>query len=290
MPITPLPPIDRSSPTFREDLNRYMGMLLPQFSNDMQMLLDAAYAAVAASIGIQAASVTTTASLAATTGDKTFTVETGKAVVVGAAMLFKKNSNAADTFSGNVTAYNASTGLLTINVTAVSGSNAAAAGWGGVITRVIGEIGSITVCNQLASGTTAGSADAPSTTAFSVRRLNTVLSNTITGASLSADQVTLPQGIYDFDGSAPCYAANQHKAGLLNVTDGIYYYGTSELVAQAVQVTTRSFFSGRVSVTGTKKFSVVHRIASNTSSDVGGTPANMGVPEIYSLLTFRKVG
>ena len=59
--------------------------------------------------------------------------------------------------------------------------------------------------------------------AWQTRDLNTVLTNTITGASLTANQITLPAGKYYVEASAPCTGrANLeivHVTRLHNITD-----------------------------------------------------------------------
>ena len=48
--------------------------------------------------------------------------------------------------------------------------------------------------------------------AWRTRDLNTVLTNTITGASLAANQITLPAGKYYVEASAPAWYTGKHRA------------------------------------------------------------------------------
>ena len=115
-------------------------------STDLNAEFDAvetAMALVAADVDSAALSVTTagsnttsTTSNTIGTGSKTWTVETGKSLVVG--MFYRMASTASPTTfaAGTVTAYNSSTGSLTLNVTVTSGSGTITA-WTGSLTAAI---------------------------------------------------------------------------------------------------------------------------------------------------------
>lgn len=75
------------------------------------------------------------------------------------------------------------------------------------------------VQQQVAAGAAPGSS-AAFTGAYSARNLNTVVQNSITGASLGSSQVTLPKGTYTFMGYATGYLCNSHKAQLYDTTNG----------------------------------------------------------------------
>lgn len=93
------------------------------------------------------------------------------------------------------------------------------------------------------------------------RPLNTVQVNTITGASLAANQITLPAGTYRISGSAPCYRGDGHIAYLYNVTDGAdAILGTAEYATNGIQPQTRSFLSGVLTINAPKVFELRHFI------------------------------
>lgn len=75
---------------------------------------------------------------------------------------------------------------------------------------------SIHVQDQKSSGTDGGS----SVAGYQVRTLNTIVFNTITGASLASNQVTLPAGSYFFEGFSGAYEVGMHRLSLFNVTAG----------------------------------------------------------------------
>lgn len=72
------------------------------------------------------------------------------------------------------------------------------------------------VVDEKAAGTDGGNSTSGS---WMTRTLNTVKFNTISGASLSRNQVTLPAGTYKITASAPVYQALQHIIRVYNVTD-----------------------------------------------------------------------
>lgn len=65
----------------------------------------------------------------------------------------------------------------------------------------------------------ANTAGGTSVAGTQVRVLNTVVVNTIPGASLAANQVTLPAGTYQIDACAPSWISNKNKLIWFNVTD-----------------------------------------------------------------------
>ena len=76
--------------------------------------------------------------------------------------------------------------------------------------------------DQKLSGSAGGSSVALSTR---VRDLNTVVFNTIPGASLAANILTLPPGAYNLYISMPGYQTGRTRASLSNLTDGIIIFG-----------------------------------------------------------------
>jgi len=91
---------------------------------DEAVLLSEGYAAQAAAAvtGIPGTNATSTTSLTIGTGSKTLTVETGKVLVPGMTVTIAYTTNALNAMSGQVTAYNPSSGALTVTVVAFSGS------------------------------------------------------------------------------------------------------------------------------------------------------------------------
>lgn len=122
------------------------------------------------------------------------------------------------------------------------------------------------------------------------RTLNTVVANTMGGASLSSNQVTVQPGIYDFEITAPASASGAHQAALYNVTDSTYArVGTVEYAGGGSQ--TSSVVKGRIVLTATKTFSVRHYTTMATaSSGLGLGVTNNGQATVFTEVVFRKVG
>lgn len=118
--ITPLP----TAPSRSDDSDTFVVLAdaflaaLPTFATELNSLGDA--------IIVQNAAAnynsTSTTSVAIGTGSKSLTVDTGKLYAVGQFVIASSASGPSNYMSGQVTAYNATTGALTINVTTIGGS------------------------------------------------------------------------------------------------------------------------------------------------------------------------
>jgi hypothetical protein len=143
------------------------------------------------------------------------------------------------------------------------------------------------VRDEKANNTSPNSATAGS---FVKRDLNTVMTNEISGASLSSSQITLPSGTYYIYASAPAYYCNRHKIKLRNTTDSSdTLIGTSEISIQAGEVNCRSFISGRFTISAQKVFEIQHRIQTNGNANNFGYPSNFSVVEVYTDVQIWKV-
>lgn len=144
------------------------------------------------------------------------------------------------------------------------------------------------VRDEKASGTQGGGATSGS---WATRVLNTVLTNEISGASLTADEITLPAGTYEVDGSAPAARVNQHKARLYDVTAAaVILYGTNAIAASPEDGDNRSFIRGRFTLTTTSVVRVEHRVETTAATTgFGFGAAALGGNEVYTDLMIRKV-
>jgi len=145
------------------------------------------------------------------------------------------------------------------------------------------------VRDEKSSGTSGG---AVSSGSWVTRTLNTSVTNEITGASLSSNQITLPSGTYYIHASAPANRINQHKAKLRNTTDSSdTILGTSEYCESNYPNTTHSFVIGRFTISAQKTFELQHRVAtSETTYNVGlGVASSFSVVEVYTDVRIWKV-
>lgn len=160
MPMTPLTGLDRTSPTFKTDLDTFFLSSLPAFVTEANALetaveadktatagsaVDAAESAVAADVSADAAalsatnalssatsalnapgtSATSTASLTVGDGEKTLTIQPGKLFVPGQALVLASAADPAGVqMVGVITAHNSTTGVLTLTVSSGAFSGA----------------------------------------------------------------------------------------------------------------------------------------------------------------------
>lgn len=232
--MTPIPPIDRTSATFKTDVDQLFLERLPRFiteANALKIDLDtveakqdaAAASATAAGAAAEAAIYTSGATqwVSGTTYAKGAVVwspadaRTYRRLVAGAGTTDPANDN---TGTWQALSYRplAVLHLQNQNVSEVSG----------------------------AAGSTV------------TRKLNTVLVNTIAGASLASDQVTLPAGTYDVDGLVPLPANSTNQAYLFNVTDN-----ATAVFGNATFGYGSCFVRGRITISSTKVFRVSHYVS-----------------------------
>ncbi|KRC21881.1 hypothetical protein ASE31_22540 [Acidovorax sp. Root217] len=127
--------------------------------------------------------------------------------------------------------------------------------------------------------------DAMTGGAWVQRTLNTVVANSIPGASLSSNSITLPAGTYEVQGSVPAWNASVHRSRLQGGGLGTFLYGTSESAAGSS--TSRSMLRGVFTLHAGAAAITLHTYSNVNAA--AGYPSNQGVSEIYSELHFRKV-
>lgn len=116
--ITPIPPLSRTSPTFKAEVNTLYGATLPNFSNE----LNAEFARIS-TLEFGAYTATSTTSLSVTAASKALTIETGKGFVAGQPVQIARTSDPAGTYmSGIVGSYDTGTGALVVEVSRAVGT------------------------------------------------------------------------------------------------------------------------------------------------------------------------
>lgn len=148
---------------------------------------------------------------------------------------------------------------------------------------------------EQASGS--GSAETSLTTgAFSARTLNTTKTNTISGASLAASQITLPAGTYQAWGWTPAHNSTGGSSGLVsrlrNMTDGIDQLvgGTEIMPNTSVTVSAnRSHFGGRFTIAAAKVFQVQTYVNHASGIITGGFGIASGSVCVFSEIFIVKV-
>lgn len=149
--------------------------------------------------------------------------------------------------------------------------------------------GYLQVVDEKAQGTEGGA----SILGTQVRALNTVYHNTIPGASLSANRITLPAGTYRVYASAPACQVNMQRAGLYNFTDSAYTLLSIGINGEASVngteiLTFVSVIRGRFTIATTKVFELRHQTGVAVATYGLGSATNMLGAEIYSMVEIEK--
>jgi hypothetical protein len=122
------------------------------------------------------------------------------------------------------------------------------------------------------------------------RTLNTSVTNEISGASLSSNQITLPSGTYFAMGFAPAHKVDGHKTRLRNITDSSdTLIGSAEYINGDLAVQTSSIITGRFTIASSKVFEFQHRCDTTNSTYGFGVNIGYSVVEIYANIMIWKV-
>jgi hypothetical protein len=126
-----------------------------------------------------------------------------------------------------------------------------------------------------------------SLTGNNIRVLNTTVANTIVGASLGSNQITLPAGTYRIRAEAPTAENSVHRAQFYNVTDAtIQILGTSRNGTTDIQDFATVW--GRFTITSTKVFELRHQMTAGVATRGLGDATNMLGVEVYSQVEIIK--
>ena len=120
MPIPALPALDRTSPTFKGDLDTFFLSQLPATTAAFNAEIDRINA-----IGYGSYNASSTTSLTIGLGIKSLTIEAGKGYVPGQALLIASSAAPANYMAGIVNSYDSGTGALVVSVTDSNGSGSA---------------------------------------------------------------------------------------------------------------------------------------------------------------------
>jgi hypothetical protein len=122
--------------------------------------------------------------------------------------------------------------------------------------------------------------------AWRTRDLNTATYNTISGASLASNQMTLPAGTYLIDASAQAYNAQRHQIRLYNITDSsITTTGQSSYDSLEQG---ESLIKSQFVIAAQKDFEIQHRCENSQANSGFGLASNFGT-EVYTQVIITKV-
>lgn len=144
------------------------------------------------------------------------------------------------------------------------------------------------VRDEKANGTNAGT----NVAGWQTRALNTVKANTITGASLAANEITLPPGTYSVRAVAPAYYVSRHRLRLKNVTAGTTLL--VGVVAAAVNDVSNSsetlaYLEGYISLTTPTVVRIEHYCQGATANVGLGVATSSGEVEVYTDVIIERV-
>ncbi len=145
--------------------------------------------------------------------------------------------------------------------------------------------GELLMVDEKANNTNGGTFTSGS---WQTRVINTTRFNTIPGASLASNQITLPAGTYYVRATAPTGEPSvwEHKAILYNVT------GTANLVIGTTgqdAAGTASFVEGQFTLGSTSAVELRHRCLNTVTTTGFGYAAGFGVVEVYSTVYIKKI-
>jgi len=155
-------------------------------------------------------------------------------------------------------------------------------------TTIVNAVGSFLVIHDEKSSGTAGGT---SVAGANIRVLNTVKHNSITGASLSSNQFTLPVGTYEIVAKAIGVDGQRQRLYLFNTSDTSEdLTGTSDYTDLAGTTSGGwAWLQGRFTIAATKVFELRHRIQVAQVGDGLGAAVNDGTNnEVYSQVIIRK--
>jgi len=128
--------------------------------------------------------------------------------------------------------------------------------------------------------------------AWRTRDLNTVVKNTIPGASLASNQITLPAGTYRIRARAPGNKVDRHKAAIYNDTSSTYliYGSNSYSISTGEYAQTDSVVEGWITLASESVLELRHYCQKTIATDGFGIDTTFGVVEVYSEVIIEKVG
>ncbi len=144
------------------------------------------------------------------------------------------------------------------------------------------------VRDERSNGTNGGTFTAGS---YVRRTLNTIATNTISGASLAGSQFTLPAGTYNLMARAPARLVNNHRLKIRNITDDedAILGSNTHAGGDPGGIHTDSWVIGQITITGTKVFELQHRCITTRTTTGRGDAQNFGENEVYAEVWITQV-
>jgi len=127
-----------------------------------------------------------------------------------------------------------------------------------------------------------------STTTWNVRVLNTEEYNTITGASLATNQITLPAGTYRVHAHAGYHDGDRQKLALYNVTDAANeVLGTAAISNNSDLSMSHTTLFGQFTIAAEKDFELRHYTQIAKTNGLG-VAVSSGEVEVYAEVIIER--
>lgn len=129
---------------------------------------------------------------------------------------------------------------------------------------------------------------------WDTRVLNTVVTNNISGASVSSNHVTLPAGTYRIEAYGFCSQIEYSKGRLRNTTDNSTTINGTSTQSNASTSGAREdgtfvFLKGEFAIASTKNFEFQQYVTTTSAARTFGQPVTSGDPEVYLDMVIEKV-
>lgn len=137
---------------------------------------------------------------------------------------------------------------------------------------------------------TAGSSGGSASTGANTRTLNTTVRNVISGASLAANQITLPAGTYHVEARAPAFGVGANQLYLYNVTDStVAAIGEAanavDIGAQGYYTGSLACLAGKFTIAASKVFELRHYCTATGAGSVAlGSSVGSGLATVFAVV------
>lgn len=136
----------------------------------------------------------------------------------------------------------------------------------------------------------AGTQGGTSVAGTQTRTLNTTVFNSIAGASLAGNQISLPgASTYVLTFSAPAFGAARNQACINDVTTSTNYCGTNAYTTGGVGIGINAIGTVVITTAGAEVIELEHYFQTGTATVGLGVNNASGFPSIFSTVTIQQM-
>jgi hypothetical protein len=122
------------------------------------------------------------------------------------------------------------------------------------------------------------------------RDLNTVVHNSISGASLSSNDITLPAGTYLIEGFALANVVSTNLTHIRDTSDSsILLVGVTDISSTTISSNSLSHIRGKITLGSTTNIELVHRCLTTRATNGFGLANGFSSSNVYAEIIIRKV-